>query len=165
MTDVHLGRIFHLALNVTDMNRSIQYYKSLGFEVRNDFTLDEATLGATAAAFGVKPHKHRAVWMQLGNDPRATVIDLVQWFDPPTVGAPYEDGTNVGVTRICFHVDDPEAVYEQLRDRGETFLGPIGYGTPPGGGRSVVFAWKDPDGNVLEVVGGVERMLGGATSQ
>ena len=159
MKSLDMGRIFHFALNVTDMDRSVEYYERLGFKVRQDFFLDEATTASTCRALGDVPHKHRGVWMQLGDDPNATILDLVQWYDPPTAGKPYEDGTNVGVTRICFHVNDPEDVYEQLKAMGTEFLGPIGYGTPPGGGRSVVFGWKDPDGNVLEVVSGVEHMV------
>ena len=97
--------------------------------------------------------------MRLGDDPAATILDLVQWLDPDTAGKPYEKGYNVGITRICFHVDNPEEVYKELKSRGAEFLGPKGYGKPPGGGRSTVFAWRDPDGNVLEIVGGMKHMV------
>jgi catechol 2,3-dioxygenase-like lactoylglutathione lyase family enzyme len=120
---LHLGRIFHININVTDMDRSVAFYESLGFRVCYDF-------------------------------------DLVQWYDPPTGGQVYPTLTDVGMPRLAFHVDDPMEVYEELKARGTEFLGPVGYGTPPGEGenRSVVFAFRDPDGNVLEVLGGVEYM-------
>ena len=72
------GRIFHFALNVSDMDRSVEYYKGLGFKVRQDFVLDEETTAAACEAFGSKPHRHRGVWLQLGDDPRATVLDLAK---------------------------------------------------------------------------------------
>lgn len=157
---LHLGRIFHININVTDMDRSVAFYESLGFRVCYDFELDDQTMRTTCAALGGAPNPHRGVFMTLGDSPTATIIDLVQWYDPPTGGHVYPTLTDVGMPRLAFHVDNPMEVYEELKARGIEFLGPVGYGTPPGEGdnRSVVFGFRDPDGNVLEVLGGVEYM-------
>lgn len=157
--DIKLGRIFHVNINVSDMDRSIKFYEGLGFKVLYDFQLDEQTIRTTCEAFGAKPNPYRGVFMSLGDTPTATILDLVQWFDPPTGGQVYQSLTDVGMPRLAFHVDNPLEVAEELERRGIALLGPIGRGNPPGGGsQSIVFAFRDPDGNVLEILGGVDYM-------
>ena len=158
--DIELERIFHINVNVTDMDRSVSFYKDLGFKVLYDFRLDEETVRTTCEAFGAKANPHRGVFMTLGDSPTATILDLVQWFNPPTGGQVYSSLTNVGIPRLAFHAKNPLEVAKELQRRGIELLGPIGRGTPPNGdvGQSVVFAFRDPDGNVLEILGGVEYM-------
>mgnify|MGYP006077481355 CR=1 FL=1 len=158
--DINLGRIFHININVVDIDRSVSFYEGLGFKKLYDFELDPETVRQTCAAFGSPPNPHRGVFMSLGDTPTATILDLVQWYDPPTGGQVYPTLTNVGIPRMAFHVDNPMEVYEELMRRGTEFLGPIGGGSPPGGApnQAVVFAFRDPDGNVLEVLSGVDYM-------
>src|ERR1700674_161156 len=84
---------------VRDMERSIRFYQDLGFTKVNDFTLDDLSVGD---ALGVKAKKLRGVFMRLGNDANAPVLDLVQFIDPRTQGQPYPTLNNIGICRIAF---------------------------------------------------------------
>lgn len=156
---MNLNRIYHININVTDLDRSIAFYELLGFKVLIKFGLDEETTRDTCAAFGAEPNELRAAFIRLGDDPNAPCIDLVEWITQPPKGQPYADANNAGMYRMAFHVDDPEAVLAELERLGIPLMGPVGYGNPPGGGRSTVFAFRDPDGTVLEVLSGVEHMV------
>jgi glyoxylase I family protein len=147
-----LQRLFHVNICVRDMERSIRFYQDLGFTKVNDFTLDDPTVGD---ALGVKAKKLRGVFMRLGADPNAPVLDLVQFIDPPTQGQPYSSLNNVGICRIAFTVDDIDRTYAELKAKGVEFVAPLKKLTGPGGTTMGVVCFKDPDGTVLELITGM----------
>ena len=75
-------RFFHVNVCVRDMERSIRFYEDLGFKKAQDFILGggKPNIGE---ALGVEVKKPRGVFMRLGDDPHAPVLDLVQFLDPP----------------------------------------------------------------------------------
>src|SRR6516225_324316 len=89
-----LQRLFHVNICVRDMERSIRFYQDLGFTKVNDFTLDDPSVGD---ALGLRAKKLRGVFMRLGHDPGAPVLDLVQFIDPPPQGQPYPTLNNCSV--------------------------------------------------------------------
>jgi len=147
-----LQRLFHVNICVSDMERSIKFYQDLGFTKVNDFTLDDPGVGD---ALGLKAKKLRGVFMRLGSDPGAPVLDLVQFIDPPTQGRPYATLNNIGICRIAFTVDDIDRTYDQLKEKGVTFVAPLQKLKGPGGGTIGVVCFKDPDGTVLELMSGM----------
>ena len=147
-----LQRLFHVNVCVRDMERSIRFYQDLGFNKINDFTLDDPSVGD---ALGVKAKKLRGVFMRLGNDANAPVLDLVQFIDPPTQGQPYPSLNNVGICRIAFTVDDIDKTYEDLKAKGIEFVAPLKKLIGPGGAKIGVVCFKDPDGAVLELMSGM----------
>ncbi|MGH7916548.1 MAG: VOC family protein, partial [Candidatus Binataceae bacterium] len=106
-----LQKLFHVNICVRDMERSIRFYQDLGFNKVSDFTLDDPDVGD---ALGLKAKKLRGVFMRLGNDAGAPVLDLVQFIEPPTQGTPYPTLNNVGICRIAFSVDEIDRTYEEL---------------------------------------------------
>jgi glyoxylase I family protein len=147
-----LQRLFHVNICVRDMERSIRFYEELGFRKVNDFTLDDPSVGD---ALGVTAKKLRGVFMRLGRDPNAPVLDLVQFIEPPTQGQPYSSLNNVGICRIAFTVDDIDRTYEELKAKKVEFVAPLKKLTGPGGARMGVVCFKDPDGTVLELITGM----------
>ena len=147
-----LQRLFHVNICVRDMERSIRFYQDLGFTKVNDFTRDDPSVGD---ALGVKAKKLRGVFMRLGNESNSTVLDLVQFIDPPTQGQPYPTLNNVGICRIAFTVDDIDKTYEELKAKAIEFVAPLKKLTGPGGARMGVVCFKDPDGTVLELISGM----------
>ncbi len=147
-----LQRLFHVNICVRDMERSIRFYQDLGFTKVNDFTLDDPSVGD---ALGVKAKKLRGVFMRLGNEPNAPVLDLVEFIDPPTQGQPYPTLNNVGICRIAFTVDDIDKTYEELRAKRVEFVAPLKKLIGPGGAKIGVVCFKDPDGAVLELMSGM----------
>ena len=147
-----LQRLFHVNICVRDMERSIRFYQELGFNKVNDFTMEDPSVGE---ALGVNARKLRGVFMRLGSDPNAPVLDLVQFIDPPTQGQPYPTLNNVGICRIAFTVDDIDRTYQDLQAKKVTFVAPLKKVAGPGGGQIGVVCFKDPDGTVLELLSGM----------
>ena len=144
-------RFFHVNICVRDMERSIRFYESIGFTKISDFMLGggEPSIGA-ALGFPVK--KLRGVFMRLGTDPNAPVLDLVQFIDPPHQGQPYSTLNNIGICRIAFLVDDIGAVYQELQAKQVEFVAPLQKLDGPRGTKIGVVCFKDPDGTVLELI-------------
>jgi len=147
-----LQRLFHVNVCVRDMERSIRFYQDIGFTKVRDFTLDDPSVGD---ALGLKAKKLRGVFMRLGNDANAPVLDLVQFIDPPTQGQPYPTLNNVGICRIAFTVDDIDKTYEELKVKKVEFVSPLKKIDSPDGGKIGVVCFKDPDGTILELISGM----------
>jgi catechol 2,3-dioxygenase-like lactoylglutathione lyase family enzyme len=147
-----LQKLFHVNICVRDMERSIGFYAGLGFKKVNDFTLDDSSVGD---ALGLKARKLRGVFMRLGDDANAPVLDLVQFIDPPPQGQPYPSLNNIGICRIAFTVDDIDKTYEELKAKKVEFVAPLKKIDGPGGAKIGVVCFKDPDGTILELISGM----------
>lgn len=146
-----LKRIFHVNICVRDLSRSIPFYEKLGFKVVNDFTLEDPKAGHP---LGVDATKFRVVFLRLGNDEQAPVIDLLEFIDPPTQGTAYPSLNNVGICRVAFTVDNIDDVYQELQLMGVEFVAPLERMTGEDGGQIAYVCFKDPDGTVLEIISG-----------
>ena len=147
-----LDRLFHVNICVRDMERSIRFYQQLGFNKVNDFTAEDPDIGD---GLGVKANKIRGVFMRLGDDPTAPVLDLVQFIDPPTQGQPYSTLNNVGICRIAFAVKDIERAYADLKKMDVQFVAPLKTIAGPGDRTASFVCFKDPDGTILELISGL----------
>ncbi len=154
-----LRRLFHANICVSDMERSLRFYERLGFTKVADMMLGGGEPGI-GVALGTPVKVLRGVFMRLGDDPSAPVIDLVQFIDPPHQGEPYSSLNHLGICRLAFLVEDIEAVCEQLRVMEAEFVAPLHYYDGPGGNKIGIVCFKDPDGTVLELISEeVESML------
>ena len=148
-----LKNIFHVNICVRDMERSIAFYEELGFKKVNDFVIDGPDVGE---ALGLDARKLRGVFMRLGDDPGATVLDLVQFIEPPPQGTPYPTLNNIGICRIAFSVDDIDKANAKLQQMGVEFVAPLKKIAGVGDSDEVgVVCFKDPDGTVLELLSGM----------
>lgn len=142
-----LKKLFHVAINSTDLDRSVEFYKMLGFSVLQDRTVENP---AVARAFNVPGHRLRFVHLRLGDSEDATVLDIVQWYDPPTEGEAVKRQHQRGITRFAVLTDDAEAVYQTLKARGVPFVTTPTEVMTPQGGWKVCLA-EDPDGVVVQI--------------
>jgi catechol 2,3-dioxygenase-like lactoylglutathione lyase family enzyme len=147
-----LKKLFHVNVCVRDMERSIRFYQDIGFKKVNDFTIEDPGVGE---ALGLKARKLRGVFMRLGDDAAAPVIDLVQFIDPPPQGQPYPTLNNIGICRIAFTVDDIDRTYADLQAKKVDFVAPLKKVKGPGGGEIGVVCFRDPDGTILELISGM----------
>ncbi|MCZ6718057.1 MAG: VOC family protein [Gammaproteobacteria bacterium] len=147
-----LDRLFHVNICVRDMERSIRFYQQIGFNKVNDFTAEDPRIGD---GLGVKANKIRGVFMRIGDDPNAPVLDLVQFLDPPTQGQPYSSLNNVGICRIAFAVKDIEKTYADLQKMDVEFVAPLTTIDGLVDGKTSFVCFKDPDGTILELISGV----------
>src|SRR5262245_10625997 len=143
-----LNRIFHIAINSTDLERSVAFYERLGFqalshrEVHNDMVKQ---------AFGVPTGDLRFVHLRLGDDEQATLLDIVQWGGEGTAeGAGTPAPHARGITRFAVLTDDTDRVYRELSESGVEFATTPTTVMTPDGGWKVALA-VDPDGVVIQV--------------
>jgi catechol 2,3-dioxygenase-like lactoylglutathione lyase family enzyme len=143
-----LNRLFHIAINSTDLERSVAFYRRLGFQVMAD---REVHNDQVKAAFAVPTGDLRFVHLRLGDAEEATLLDIVQWGGDGTAdGDATPPQHQRGITRFAVLTDDTDAVHRALAADGVSFLTePTTVMTPEGG-------WKvclalDPDGVVVQI--------------
>lgn len=113
-------RSHHIALKVTDYARARQFYTEV---------LEMPVLGQI-------PGKE-IEFLGIGG----TTIELMGGAQPENLAKP-----QAGLTHLAFEVEDVDATYRELRDRGVTFTI-----EPKSVGDLRVAFFVDPDGNELEL--------------
>src|SRR5215475_7253588 len=112
--------IFHVNINCTNFERLIAFYQMLGFKVIRDLgegTMEKVTPGLRMPADAIL----RAVLMILGDNPRSTRIDLIQWKKPDTEGRAYPHLAHAGMCRIALRTRTLVKDYEELKAKGIEF--------------------------------------------
>lgn len=143
-----LTRMFHIAINSKDLDRSVAFYETLGFTQVQDRTVQNP---AVREAFAVPSANLRFVHLRLGDDPTSVLLDIVQWFDPDTADSPGTPAQHQrGLTRFAVLTDDTDGVYRKLVDAGTEFLTKPTTVMTPEGGWKVALA-VDPDGVVVQI--------------
>jgi glyoxylase I family protein len=147
---MNLRSIYHININCTNLERSLDFYKALGFREVVDF----GEGGGEEMGRGLRlpaESRARARLLQIGEDPYCSHIDLIEWLNPRSDKRPYEKLNNLGIARVCFYSKDLEADVAELKRKGVTlFSEPITVRYK--GGQSTVVCFEDPDGTVLELV-------------
>ena len=138
-------QIYHVNVNCRDLERSLAFYEMLGFEEAIDIAEGDMP------GLGLTPGRGRAKLLRLGSDPRGTLIDLLEWKDPPAYGEPYSDLAHVGIARICMRVKNLDEMVAFLKSQGVRFVDePVMPGLA--GGKQKFCCFYDPDGTVLELM-------------
>lgn len=142
--------IFHVNLNCRDLERSLAFYKAIGFQEEMNFP--EGGHPAVAKGLAVGDHLVRGALLKLGDDHNAARLDLLEWIKPRNEAPPQLALSDPGIVRIALSSDAFEADYERLKSMGVTFLSEPLYRATPDGDRPFFVCFRDPDGNVLELV-------------
>lgn len=139
--------IFHINVNCRNYERSLAFYRDLGFQVVH--AIPEGGDPEMLRGLGLRADaRARAAILMLDPDvPRSTRLDLIEWIDPPTTGSPPADLTHVGAARIALWTKEIDAEYERLRARGVRFLS-----EPVRMGSTRFCCFEDPDGTILELI-------------
>ncbi len=134
------NRIGHGGLTVTDLDRSVAFYRDvLGFTVER---LKETKTPSSAIITGLPGSHRRGADISLGGQ----AIQLTQYVSPQ--GPVVEPVMNVGGTaHMAIYVDDLAAFFTRARTRGARVKA-----EPLTSGRGIlVGALYDPDGYTIEV--------------
>jgi len=158
------NRIFHVNINVADLDRSIEFYARLGFAVVHRERVDPDALRSTLAKFGeTDVLGAEYALLRLGDDPTATCLDLVQWDRPMRRATNRVD--ELGLYRIAVHSSDPASVLGALADAGIELLGPEDRRSPATHDPADWFCVRDPDGTVVEVVSALDHLVAARDDQ
>jgi catechol 2,3-dioxygenase-like lactoylglutathione lyase family enzyme len=128
----------HVGLSVSDLERSIDFYRELGFELDSRaeaFGPDEAEGTGVPDA-----HLHIAYMTQPGMR-----LELIQYTHIQSGTPPRND--DVGSAHFCFEVSDITAAYEQMKHKGVSFV------SPPHRYEGIKWVYfTDPDGITMELL-------------
>ncbi len=120
----------HIVVRVADLDRSLDFYRSvLGFRLYRD-NRRPASPDLAPSIVGVVAD---------------TALELIETRHEPVRRAREEPGYSL----IAFSVADVEAALDTLKSRGLTRFPEV---ISPGGGPSRLIMFRDPDGNVLELI-------------
>ena len=142
--------IFHVNVNVTDFERSLEFYKRLGFKVVRD--LGEGGDKSLERGLGFQRPVGRAALLMIGDDKYATRLDLIEWKNPPTEGKPYPHLYHAGINRIALWTDDLQEIYDTLKATGVKFISEPQRMKNSNGTTSSFVCFYDPDGTVIELI-------------
>lgn len=142
--------IAHIGLTVSDLDRSVAFYRDvLGLTPQGEMQMNgpESTL-----LFGREGCTARVAYLRAA-DPQAPLVELIQFTDQ-SAGQGRPDLFTTSISELCFTVDDMDGEYQRLRAFGVEFLSePQTFDSRRYGlGQSRAVYFRDPDGNILELI-------------
>ena len=145
MTDTAEPQWSHVGLCVSDLERSIRFYRDgLGCALAERFELDGTQVPGLAEALEVTSP---AVIVSQMVTSGSLKIELLGWSSPRPEGQPSQRRNQLGLTHLSFYVDDVDRVARRLVECGGTLL-PDTRQSP---GIDLVFL-ADPDGTRIELM-------------
>ena len=142
------GKLDHVALMVSDLERSFRFYNELLGLQKIDY-YEEPNVAGLSEAISLSNVQLKMVIVAAPENPEMT-LHLSQLTNPecPT-GRP--DIHHVPSAHVCFTVTDIQATYESLKSQGVEFVSPPVTWPADKGGWTLCFLY-DPDGNLIELV-------------
>ena len=106
--------LVHHGFTVSDVDRSIAFYRDLlGLNVIFDTIRENRP--ALDSMLGHKGIRYRVAHFQ--DDAKSFILETIQYLTPP-VKASEIDVHHVGISHLCFRVDNIHARYSRLMDAG-----------------------------------------------
>ena len=146
-----IGRIYHVGLTVSDLDRSITFYRDvLGLEFQGEILMSGEE---TDKIFNKKDIKARVAYLKGSKNLESSLVELIQ-FIGTSVNKVESDLFNTSISELCLYTDDIDAVYKNLIENDVMCISEPAYFdfTKEGFGKSKAFYFKDPDGIILEVM-------------
>lgn len=138
----------HIGICVSDLERSMRFYcEGLGFEVAERYELDSAKLPGLDRTLEVRDD---VVLTSQLIERDGFRVELLKFHEPGVVGSPSQRRNQLGLTHLCFFVDNVDDAAERMLEHGAFVLDQT-RGTL---GTDIVFL-MDPDGVRIELMRGV----------
>ena len=146
-----LKGIVHVGLTVTDLDRSVAFYRDvlglayLGVKVMEGLE--------TERLFHRKDCKARVAYLNGSRELAAPPVEMIQFVGQEPERQP-GDLFRTSISEVCFFVEDIDREYPRLKEMGVEFLPePQTFdSTKYGFGKSRAVYLRDPDGIVLELL-------------
>jgi catechol 2,3-dioxygenase-like lactoylglutathione lyase family enzyme len=142
-----------IGIVVSDVEKAAAFYTgALGFTEIEGFDVP-ATMGKESGLSDNQPF-HVRVFV-LGKEPTATKVKLMQFPDAPGTKPDHAYiHTTLGLSYLTLHITDTTAAMERLTRAGVTPIANGPYELPEGFPKGVFLTIvRDPDGNLIELVG------------
>jgi catechol 2,3-dioxygenase-like lactoylglutathione lyase family enzyme len=139
-------RVHHIGITVSNLERSLDFYRD-AFGLDPGMTFEITSGPRQAAALDLPEHRQRVALMPIGD----FVVELIEFIPTRRDFDMRQD--DVGYAYMAFGVDDLEAVYARLTERGLKFNSePIVSADiePVAGSKFCIL--KDPDGKNIEFI-------------
>ena len=145
-----IGRIYHVGLTVSDLDRSIAFYRDiLGLEFQGEIFMEGEE---TDKMFRKENCKARVAYLNGSKALEAPPIELIQFVDSK-IHKEQSDLFTTSISEVYFYTDDIDSVYKTLIENHVECLSEPQYFDfrADGFGESRAFYFRDPDGNLIEV--------------
>lgn len=146
--------VSHVAIGVSNMERSLRFYRDLlGLRVTLDDPHENPGGMLSRVQGEQQPRTRHGVYLRWGDGPDAPFLVLSE--DRPVSGAAIKLN-QVGIHHFAFWVDDLEETFEKVKAAGApivlppTVMDSVTYGEPPGK-KVMTTLFKDPDGIVIQL--------------
>ena len=146
-----IGRIYHVGLTVSDLDRSVAFYRDvLGLEYQGEILMEGKE---TDALFCRENCTARVAYLNGSQAVDAPPIELIQFVGSEIVRAQPNLFTT-SISEVCLQTDDIDSTYQYLIDHGVRCLSEPQYFdfSEQGFGKSKAIYFLDPDGIVLELM-------------
>ena len=139
-----LARLTHIGIGVSDLERSLRFYRDLlGFTWEHALDVEGEPSDTLLRLRGTRLHAE-----YLSRD--GVRIELLHFASPPAPPRPERPLNQHGLTHLSFRVTDLDAVLQGLRDAGEHILDETIIRFPEW--QSAACFIVDPDGQLIELV-------------
>lgn len=146
-----VGRIYHVGLTVSDLERSIAFYRDvLGLEFQGEIFMEGEE---TDKMFRRVNCKARVAYLNGSKAVEAPPVELIQFVNNEVKKVP-SDLFTTSISEVCFYTDDIDSAYKHLVDNNvECLFEPQYFDFRADGfGESRAFYFRDPDGIILEMM-------------
>ena len=125
-------RIYHVGLTVSDLDRSIAFYRDiLGLEFQGEIFMEGKE---TDKMFRKENCKARVAYLNGSKALEAPPVELIQFVDSK-IHKEQSDLFTTSISEVCFYTDDIDSVYKTLIENHVECL-----------------YFRDPDGIILEMM-------------
>lgn len=146
-----IGQIYHVGLTVSDIDRSIEFYRDvLGLKFQGEILMEGKE---TELMFQRKNCRARVAYLNGSDKTNMPPVELIQFIDTD-IKKVKSDIFSTSVSELCFYTEDIDSVYETLLAHNvECLSSPQNFDfTANGFGKSRAFYFRDPDGIILEMM-------------
>ena len=146
-----VGRIYHVGLTVSDLDRSIAFYRDiLRLEFQGEIFMEGE---ATDKMFRKENCKARVAYLNGSKALEAPPVELIQFVDSK-IHKEQSDLFTTSISEVCFYTDNIDSVYKTFIENHVECLSEPQYFDfrADGFGESRAFYFRDPDGIILEMM-------------
>ncbi len=153
-----IKEVIHIGITVRDIEESILFYRDiLGLDLVGRMSMKG---DATDILFQRKDCEVKLAYLNGSEQLTAPPIELLEFVgeNGAEEGKKEVSLTNISISEICFRVEDIEALYLELKEKGVKFLSAPQYFdfTEQGFGRSKAVYFEDCNGIILELMEYIE---------